>query len=229
MSVRCFGKGWTQEVQISLKVPAPILAACYFLLLWRTNPSLYFSAMWYHFCSFTHPLMQCITCTWIWSVMAEMESPSHWVCSNMRKEPLSSDMTAWETGVVVISALYEPAGLCRAQNLCICGTVITLFMRGWWWAVQFPVQSEHSQRELGSCLWFPAVKEVASVLLSCFLHFPSLVFLVCREVHSDFCVCAELEALEGWAYQSSKEAGSARAPLYRERSRRCFYCSIRTK
>lgn len=61
-------------------------------------------------------------------------------------------MTAWETGVVVVSTLHEPTGLCRAQNFGICGPVIALCMRGWWWAVQFPVESDHSQRELGSFL-----------------------------------------------------------------------------
>lgn len=31
VSVKCFGKDWAQELQISQKAPAPILAACYFL------------------------------------------------------------------------------------------------------------------------------------------------------------------------------------------------------
>lgn len=68
-----------------------------------------------------------------------------------------------------------------------------------------PAVNYHFQREADSFLGFPSVKEVASILLCCFLHFPSLVFLACWELYSDFCVCAELEVLEGSAYQSCKE------------------------
>lgn len=194
------------------------------------NSSLYLSAMWYQFCSVTHPLMQSISCTWNRSVIGGWNGEPLTLSLLWHEDRASNSALTWLLGKWgLISTFHEPAGLCGAQNFCVCGAVMTLARGDGGGQCSFLckviIPKENRARSFDFQQWerLPLFCWAVSYI------FPHWYFLCAGKCTLIF---VSVQSWKPWKIElikALKKHGSARASLYPERSRQCFYCSIRTK